>query len=597
MSIRPLFKVTLIGMLEEKARALDALQSLGLVHILPLASRPPEKPPQDLGVSPEQLRLALQYLASCPSKRRQVVTERHFDLVDVVRSVLEKRRRRLKLEEQRDALVKRIRDLTPWGSFELPGEQGLYGQRLWFYLVPNYRMKEVEKTDLIWSVVHRDNRHTYVAVIAEEEPRTNQMPVPRTHTGSIPLEQLEHQLQDIEIELELLDGEREADTRWLYLLQRSLAGNADAAERAEVADQTLDRDGVFAIQGWVDTAREGELTAFAERNGLALLLHRPANDELPPTLLDNPQALSGGEDVVRFYQMPGYRAWDPSRVVFFSFATFFALILSDAGYALMLAAVLGFYWKRMGASDTGRRLRILGATLALFSLVYGILVGSYFGAGAPMGWLESLKVLDVNDFDSMMNLSIFVGAAHLIIANGINAWRLRGRLPAFASAGWILVIIAGLLLWQLGGSLKIYALGGLGLLLVFGCSSERQGRDPKTLLLRVFDGLLALTGLSSMFGDVLSYLRLFALGLASASLALTFNQLAGEVAAALPGMGVLLEVLILIVGHLLNFVLAVVSGVIHGLRLNLIEFYNWSLSDEGYLFQPFAKREVNPWIT
>ncbi|TCK04918.1 V-type ATP synthase subunit I [Marinobacterium mangrovicola] len=597
MSIRPLFKVTLIGMLEEKAQALDALQSLGLVHIVPLASRPPEKPPEDLGVTPEQLRLALQYLASCPSKRRQVVTERHFDLVDVVHKVLEKRRRRLKLEEQRDALVKRIRDLTPWGSFELPGEQGLYGQRLWFYLVPNYRMKEVEKTDLVWSVVHRDNRLTYVAVIAEDEPRTNQMPVPRTHTGSIPLVQLEHQLQDIEIELELLDGEREADTRWLYLLQRSLAGNADAAERAEVAEQTLDRDGVFAIQGWVDTGKESELTAFAERNGLALMLHQPADDELPPTLLDNPQALSGGEDVVRFYQMPGYRAWDPSRVVFFSFATFFALILSDAGYALMLALVLGFYWKRMGASDTGQRLRILGATLAVFSLVYGVLVGSYFGAGPPWGWLESLKVLDVNDFDSMMNLSIFVGAAHLIIANGINAWRLRGRLPAIASGGWILVIIAGLLLWQLGGSAIIYALGALGLLLVFGCSSERYGRDAKTLLLRVFDGLLALTGLSSMFGDVLSYLRLFALGLASASLALTFNQLAGEVATALPGMGVLLEVLILIVGHLLNFVLAVVSGVIHGLRLNLIEFYNWSLSDEGYLFQPFAKREVNPWIT
>ena len=159
------------------------------------------------------------------------------------------------------------------------------------------------------------------------------------------------------------------------------------------------------------------------------------------------------------------------------------------------------------------------------------------------------------------------------------------------------MILAGLLLWQRGPSVPIWMLGGIGLLLVFTCSSERRGTDPRTLLFRALDGLLALTGLSSMFGDVLSYLRLFALGLASASLALTFNQLAQDVATALPGMGVLLEVLILVVGHLLNFVLAVVSGVIHGLRLNLIEFYNWSLSDEGYAFQPFAKREVNPWIT
>ncbi|MCD8512630.1 MAG: hypothetical protein LRY63_03915 [Nitrincola sp.] len=95
----------------------------------------------------------------------------------------------------------------------------------------------------------------------------------------------------------------------------------------------------------------------------------------------------------------------------------------------------------------------------------------------------------------------------------------------------------------------------------------------------------------------MSYLRLFALGLASASLAITFNQLSVDVASALPGIGVFLQLLILLAGHLLNFVLTVVSGVIHGLRLNLIEFYNWSLADEGYAFKPFSKQEVTPWTT
>ena len=600
MSIRPLLKATLIGVLDEKSQVLDALQALGVMHIIPLAQREQDEAqewPEDLGVTPEQLRLALHWLASCPRKRRQVTTERHFDLVQVVQEVLDKRHRRMQLEERRDALVKRIRDLEPWGSFELPGEQGLLGYRLWFYLVPNYRMREVEKNQLPWSVVHRDNRFTYVAVIAKEEPRPNQMPVPRTHTGSIPLDQLRHQLQDIEIELELLDGEREAQTRWLYLLERSLAGNADMADRAAAAAATLDRDGVFALQGWVDAGQRRALTDFAERHALALLLDSPAADEQPPTLLHNPPALAGGEEVVRFYQMPGYRSWDPSRVVFFSFATFFALILSDAGYALLLGAVLGFYWRRMGHSETGRRLRLLGVTLASFSLVYGMLVGSYFGAGPPLAVLDAVHLLDINDFDSMMQLSIYIGSAHLVLANLINAWCQRRQLRALASVGWVLMILAGLALWQRGGSMPIWLLGGLGAGLVLFCSSERPGHDPVALLRRVLDGLLALTGVSKMFGDALSYLRLFALGLASASLALTFNQLASDVAASLPGMGVLLEVLILIVGHLLNFVLAVVSGVIHGLRLNLIEFYNWSLSDEGYLFQPFAKREVNPWIT
>jgi V/A-type H+-transporting ATPase subunit I len=306
--------------------------------------------------------------------------------------------------------------------------------------------------------------------------------------------------------------------------------------------------------------------------------------------------VAGGEEIVRFYQMPGYRSWDPSRVIFFSFAMFFALIISDAGYALLLAAVLGFYWRRMGESPTGRRLRALGLTLALFSAVWGVMVGSYFGVPPPdaLAWL---KLFDMNDFDSMMKISVIMGAGHLVLANLITAWRSRGSLRLLAPLGWVILILAGVSAWlrqQLDVEWVMLVVGVLAILL---CSSERPWQGAKNWLWRLIDGLMALTGLSKMFGDVLSYLRLFALGLASASLAITFNQLAGDVAAAVPGMGLFLEVLILLLGHLLNFVLAVVSGVIHGLRLNLIEFYNWSLADEGYAFQPFTKREVNPWTT
>jgi V/A-type H+-transporting ATPase subunit I len=107
----------------------------------------------------------------------------------------------------------------------------------------------------------------------------------------------------------------------------------------------------------------------------------------------------------------------------------------------------------------------------------------------------------------------------------------------------------------------------------------------------VIEGLRALTDITKAFGDVLSYLRLFALGLASASLALTFNGLAHQVAAVYPGIGVLLALLILLVGHGLNLALSLMSGVVHGLRLNFIEFYNWGLSEEGYPFKAFARRE------
>ncbi|MGB2130158.1 MAG: V-type ATP synthase subunit I [Marinobacterium sp.] len=598
MSIQILKKATLVGLTADKEQVLDRLQALGLMHIIPLRDVPMlevEAAATD-GVAPEQLQQVIRYLLSCPQKRRQVTVERHFDLSKVVTEVLSNRRQHLQLSEHRDFLRKRIRDLEPWGNFELPGEHGLLGYRLWFYLVPNYRMHELRDCELPWSLVHRDNRHAYVAVIAKDEPRSNQMPVPRTHTGSVPLSQLQRELEDLEIRIEALDAEREANTRWLYLLQRSMAGSEDQAERERVSRQTLDDAQIFALQGWLPDARADELQCFADAEGLVLLLEEVTEDERPPTLLDNPATLAGGEEVVRFYQMPGYRAWDPSRVVFFSFATFFALILSDAGYALLLGLVLLFYWPRMGRSETGRRLRVLGGTLALFSAGWGVLVGSYFGADPP-GPLAALKLLDMNDFDSMMRISVIMGASHLVLANLITAWRTRRSLQALVPLGWTVLVVAGVSAWlrqQMGFE---WGLFGFGLLLILLFSSARPLQGGASLAWRLVDGLLALTGVSKMFGDVLSYLRLFALGLASASLAITFNQLATDVAAAVPGVGLFFEVLILLAGHLLNFVLAVVSGVIHGLRLNLIEFYNWSLADEGYAFQPFTKREVDPWIT
>jgi V/A-type H+-transporting ATPase subunit I len=90
----------------------------------------------------------------------------------------------------------------------------------------------------------------------------------------------------------------------------------------------------------------------------------------------------------------------------------------------------------------------------------------------------------------------------------------------------------------------------------------------------------------------LSYLRLFALGLASASLAGTFNQLALDIHAHKPGIGLLLAIVVLLFGHAINIAIGLMSGVVHGLRLNYIEFFGWGLPEEGYPFRAFARREM-----
>jgi V/A-type H+-transporting ATPase subunit I len=213
----------------------------------------------------------------------------------------------------------------------------------------------------------------------------------------------------------------------------------------------------------------------------------------------------------------------------------------------------------------------------------------------PDSLLGQAKLLDVNNFDAMMIISVVIGASHIALANGIVAVRNWGTPLAWVHLGWITAIAGSLSLWLAAGNSSIWTVGealvALGLATVFLFSSSRPVDSFTNLALRLGDGLRGWTRVTKAFGDILSYLRLFALGLASAMLALTFNQIGQGVIEALPGIGLLLGGLIILVGHTLNLGLAMMSGVIHGLRLNFIEFYGWGLSEEGYPFKAFARKE------
>jgi V/A-type H+-transporting ATPase subunit I len=207
-----------------------------------------------------------------------------------------------------------------------------------------------------------------------------------------------------------------------------------------------------------------------------------------------------------------------------------------------------------------------------------------------------VAVIDLNDTQRMMTLSVVVGVVHLVLANLMNALRLRWRRESLPSMGWAGMILGGFLL-AVGSSRERPSLSaaggallGLGALLILVFSES--GKKP---LARALGGLLALTRVTGAFGDVLSYLRLFALGLASASLAVAFNGMAGQMYDSLPSLGLLVALLVLLVGHALNFVLSLSSAVIHGLRLNVIEFFNWGLTEEGIPFRPFQRKERVPW--
>jgi len=599
MPIVKLNKITLCGLLEEKSAALAGLQQMGLLHLIP-CGRGVGQPEAEFAQSKLAHRAtqALKFLAQCPNKRHQMAEADAFDMDCLVNKILDIKQRIRQLSDSRDALRKRIEEVGPWGNFFLP-EESLRGLKFWFYRVPKQSMNKLPGAGFVWQVVYKDNLFDYVVVIAEQEPAASKMPVARTHTGAIPLAQLKKELNDTNLALEDLQAERESLTRWMGLLAANLNKAHDEAELRHAHALCLDRDGVFVLQAWVAASDLPVIRQFAGPRNLALLSADARPEDAPPTLLSAPRYLSGGQDLVNFYQTPGYFDWDPSLVVFFSFALFFAMIVSDAGYGAFFGLLLAVKWRALGRSQKGLRLRTLALLVVLSTLVWGVLAGSYFGYTPKPedGVFAQIRIFDINDFDLMMRVSIVVGVSHLALAIAIKAYQRRHKVQAWSDIGWMLLVGSGYVAFSMPSTpleKPAYGVMAAGGLLVLLCSGEQPLKRPADWLWRLLEGLKQLAGITNLFGNVLSYLRLFALGMAGASLALTFNQLAMQAYQAMPGVGVLFGILILLFGHALNILLCLMSGVVHGLRLNFIEFYNWSVSDEGYPFKAFAQKGEEP---
>lgn len=590
MSLVPLRHVTLIGLLADKPAILGILQTLGCCELVPAdaADTQARASEPSRGASPEARR-ALAFLLDSPwQRRRRSASRGGFDAAKVQARALELEQRLRSLRDERDLLSVKVRNLAPWGSFEFPPLEQLAGQRLWFYQVPHYKRRAIP-AELVHELVHADDRFAYVVVIAPDEP--SGMPVPRTHTGAVSRATLLDRLDAIEAEIDEIQAERAVLTRDAELLAASLASLDDAAERRAAERLTHDDAPLFALAMWVPVDRVDELRAGLAELAPVLRVREPGPTDNPPTLLHASDTLAGAQSLVTFYTTPGYFTWDPSVVVLLAFAAMFAMIVADAGYGLLFALACVPAWRGLS-----KGVRVVVGSVIAATIAYGVLVGCYFGVEPePTTLLGRLRALDATEPRSMMAISVVIGVVHLVVANGANALRLRSS-ASLAPIGWILVLLGGLLA---GASVTGYLSGfttiGLsgvatGLVLVAGFSATQVG-----VAARVRTGLMALTKLTAAFGDVLSYLRLFALGLASGALAAAFNDLAAQSRDALGGVGIAVAGVVLLVGHGLNLVLALISGAVHGLRLNYIEFFGWGLPDEGRPFRAFRRKEIVGW--
>ena len=369
----------------------------------------------------------------------------------------------------------------------------------------------------------------------------------------------------------------------------------------ESAKELVGEQGELAfVSGWIPVTRSDAFLSAVRENGWGALLREPADGEIPPTLIEPPKlfrpvtALFSGLGIA-----PAYTESDVSVPFFCYFTIFFAMLVGDGGYGALILALTIFGWfktrnqRTLVAKSWLTRLTVFSSATVL----WGLLSNTWFGAGIPWcaDW-PTVKWLADPSYKNMMLLCFTIGVSHLMIARiwtGITIINDRRCLAQFGWAGVVLFmylvtnsivgIFSGIPTWA-------FWMFGVSLVLVFGFTLK--GDELKTRGVEL--GMLPLNIMSAL-GDVISYVRLFAVGLASVKVAENFNDMALSIFNCtdmiwLKPVTAIGMILVLLIGHGLNFAMAGLSILVHAVRLNTLEFSNHKgVTWAGYAFSPFRK--------
>lgn len=408
------------------------------------------------------------------------------------------------------------------------------------------------------------------------------------------------------------------------------------------AKETFDGK-LFAVQGFVPKDKIQHLKEALLYCDIVVSEIAIEPGETPPTYLENKGIFKMGEDLVHVYDTPSNTDKDPSLWVLLSFATFFSMIINDAGYGLIFLLSAFYYrFKNRNLSKAGARVWKLSVLLFSFCLIWGVLTNSFFAMSFGMDskirqfsalsflshakaeyhfikkdeiyedWVSRYPELEkattpqeflrgavtkndghisydmMDDFGDafLLEIALLVGIIHICL----SFIRYLGR--NWQGVGWIIAIIGSYFYFPqfLKTTTIMNTLFGFdqNLLADLGKQMLWIGLTLAILLAVIKNkllGILEVMNVIQIFADVLSYLRLYALGLAGAVIGATVNEIAGSIF-------FLGGVALVIIGHGLNMILAVTGGIIHGLRLNFIEWYHYSFEGGGKSFNPLRKIEI-----
>ena len=500
--------------------------------------------------------------------------------------------------EQR-ALAASIR---PWGDFDPARieELGALGVVTRFYCCPRKQYDPAWEQNHALQIISEDEKTLWFVVMDEGECNLPLKEVPAPACSySEALAGAESLEAEIEQYRKLLEG-RKAE---LPALEAALKERTDELNLylAASAGESAAEQYLSCFEGYAPQENRESILAAVQNMDVIVLDAAAAVEDNPPIKLRNNKFVSMFEMLTDMYGRPAYDGFDPTPFISIFFMLFFAFCMGDAGYGLILI-VLGLLLKKVKSFASFSPLVV---TLGAATTVIGFLFHTFFSCDiATWAWIpDAVKKVflpsKIMGFDGTMVLSIIVGIVHIslaMIVKTVMATRNKGFLNSLSTWGWTLLIVGGVVvgLFSLIGVLNaaatkwiIIVLGVLSALGIFLLNNLH--RNP---LLNIGSGLWETYNTATgLLGDVLSYLRLYALGLAGSMLGLAFNSIGMMIVG--DGSSALLwipAVLVFIVGHVLNIAMAALGAFVHPLRLNFLEFFkNSGYEASGRKYNPLKK--------
>ena len=494
----------------------------------------------------------------------------------------------------RTELAKEAEALVHWGEYDRTKLESL-GIPVRFYCFPDKAFDKAWEEQYPLEVLDSAKGKTWFVVFGAADIPVTPLPAPSRSIG-----EAEALLAGIDAEIEEYKKQLEGLRSTLPALkdQEAALGAELTRYLAGVGGESAADGALTVFEGFAPEGEKERLSAAFDNMSCVWTSSEATVEDNPPIKLKNNKFVKQFEMLTDMYGRPDYNEFDPTPYISVFFLLFFAMCMGDAGYGLLLI-IGGILLRKV---ESLKNLAPLVTILGIGTFVVGIVMHTFFGVDISAlpwipGWLKAVMITGtIGGFEAQMVLSLVIGVIHLCLAmvvKTVYATRNRGFLGSLGVWGWTLLIVGGVVVGALAMFSLLPADVTKWIIIVLGIVSALGiflfndiKRNPlKNIGSGLWETYNTVTGL---LGDVLSYLRLYALGLAGGMLGKAFNDIAAmTLGDGSFGFGWIAFALILVIGHALNLAMCCLGAFVHPLRLNFLEFFkNSGYDGKGRQYRP-----------